>query len=280
MCFSQCPHWTHIKCWSESMLVYLLLLFLVKQPHAFTSTDKDSFSTSSLFCTFEKKNKKKKRKTSQRVICIRKPPLLRHACACACVWVRVFLCVCAVQRPSPSLSRPLSLSLSLSLAPSTPLTALHSNCVVCEWVCVGAVVLIGEVSKLLGGLYNNCDKVESLFLIVVQSCRVIFLLQQSVGGFMLSVHPKHFSFFSFSLRKVTLASSAFHLSLSVAIALWKQFSHALFIQWGQPLEMKVRLQILGPETDAFLSLSFVTVVFCKWQCWVITCVKNQAGRGH
>lgn len=114
------------------------------------------------------------------------------------------------------------LFLSLSLAPSTPLTALHSNSDVCEWVCVGAVVLIGEVSKHLGGLYNNCDKVESLFLIVVQSCRVIFLLQQSVGGFMLCVHPKLFYFLF--LRKVTLASSAFHLSLSVAIALWKQIT--------------------------------------------------------
>lgn len=41
------------------------------------------------------------------------------------------------------------------------LTALHSNSMR-VFVLLLLVVLIGEVSRRLGGLYFNCDKVESL----------------------------------------------------------------------------------------------------------------------
>lgn len=158
---------------------------------------------------------------------------------------------------------------------------MHSNCV-CVWVvCVAAVVLIGEVSKHLGSLYNNCDKVESLRLIVAQSCWVIFLLQKKNGKFMTSSLHELQALFVWKVTYASLVFVGFNGSVKTnhfhAASL---FSITLFIQWGQPLEVKVCLQILGPVTDAFLSLSFVTVVFCKWQCWVITCVKNQAGRGH
>lgn len=41
------------------------------------------------------------------------------------------------------------------------LTALHSNSM-CVFVLLFLVVLTGEVSRVLGGLYFNGDKVESL----------------------------------------------------------------------------------------------------------------------
>lgn len=55
---------------------------------------------------------------------------------------------------------------------------MNSNSVCVSELCV----LIVEVSKHLGGLHNNCDKVESLCLIVVQSCWAIFLLQKNVAN--------------------------------------------------------------------------------------------------
>lgn len=171
---------------------------------------------------------------------------------------------------------PFSPFVSFPLAPSTPLTALHSNCV---FVCLGAVVLIGEVSKHLGGLYNNCDKVESLVLIVVQSCWSIFLLQKNVAVWqIISACTK-------LLWNETLASSAFCLIqlrlLCVRLPESDLFSvFTCFIySVGSAVGSESLLADLGLETDAFLLLSFVTVVFCKWQCWVITCVKNHVGEG-
>lgn len=102
--------------------------------------------------------------------------------------------------------------------------------------------------------YKYCDMVESFCLIVVQSCWAFFssIKTWTCGKFMtFSLHkPQTFFFVESDL-------STYHFQAA------SQFSHTLFIQWGQPLEVKVCLQILGPGTDAFLSLSFVTVVFCK-----------------
>lgn len=86
---------------------------------------------------------------------------------------------------------------------------------------------------------------------------------------MLCVHPKLFYIFIFAQSDLSIISfSLVSVGCDCPVKTnhfqaASHFSHALFIQWGQPLEVKVCLQILGPETDAFLSLSFVTVVFCK-----------------
>lgn len=56
---------------------------------------------------------------------------------------------------------------------------------------------------------------------------------------------------------------------------------SLFMQWGQLREWKSACKccLAQKQMPSFCCL-FVTVAFCKWQCWVITCVKNQAGRGQ
>lgn len=87
------PHWTDIKCWFELMLVYFRIhFFFLKQPHAFTSMDKESFfSPFPKFYIWKSKRIKK-------VICIGKPPssppnLRLAAVGLFSLYFSVFVCV-------------------------------------------------------------------------------------------------------------------------------------------------------------------------------------------